>query len=225
MFPLPSTKHADDRQSTIMGIRCYCTCRFNSRPLPTLPNTTQLSDLAGHTRGMRLYRSFLCVLIASYDVVSTLAFVVAHRPNGVTEARNTRLYETNEAADETDVRDCSLTRRRMAFSMGAVTILSAFSCFPQPSHAAAKTSYVEGTTWLTGKAPQAPGDKPRDKNDTRGTRRDGSFLRSISDCKTQCESSNGADGLARSKQDCLSECQDICCESYEQCTFAIVPRI
>ena len=83
----------------------------------------------------------------------------------------------------------------------------------------------ENTIWLTGKAPKVPGQKPKDKNDPKGTRKDPNFLRSISDCKSQCENTPGPDGLAKSKEDCLSECQDICCTTYEQCTFAIVPRI
>ncbi|KAL7529636.1 hypothetical protein ACHAXR_003067 [Thalassiosira sp. AJA248-18] len=80
------------------------------------------------------------------------------------------------------------------------------------------------TIWKTGKAPIVPGQKPKDKGDTKGTKRDPGFLRSISDCKGKCENSPGPDGLAISSQDCLSKCQDICCTTYEQCTFAIVPR-
>ena len=83
----------------------------------------------------------------------------------------------------------------------------------------------EKTIWLTGKAPKVPGQKPRDKGDYTGTKKDPKFLRSISDCKSQCENTPSPDGLARSKEDCLSDCQDICCTTYEQCTFAIVPRI
>lgn len=83
----------------------------------------------------------------------------------------------------------------------------------------------EATVFLTGKAPKVPGQKPKDKNDVNGTRKDPKFLRSISDCKSRCENSLDSEGRARSKEDCLSECQDICCTTYEQCTFAIVPRI
>jgi hypothetical protein len=81
------------------------------------------------------------------------------------------------------------------------------------------------TIWLTGKDPVVPGQAPRDKNDVKGTRKDPNFLRSLADCKTQCENPAGSDGLARTKETCLSECQDICCQSYQQCTFGIVPRI
>ena len=81
------------------------------------------------------------------------------------------------------------------------------------------------TIWKTGKSPQIPGQKTKDKSDTKGTRKDPSFLRSIADCKGKCENSPGPDGLAKSSTECLSECQDICCTTYEQCTFAIVPRL
>lgn len=124
-------------------------------------------------------------------------------------------------AEEATVHNSS---RRQVFSkfftvaaVGAAGLLDS----PQPSLAADE----EGTIWITGKAPKVPGQKPKDKNDTKGTRKDPNFLRSISDCKSQCENTAGPTGLARSKDDCLSECQDICCTTYEQCTFAIVPRI
>lgn len=80
------------------------------------------------------------------------------------------------------------------------------------------------TIWKTGRAPKVPGQKPKDKGDTKGTKKDPSFLRAISDCKSKCEQSPGSDGLARSSVECLAACQDICCTTYEQCTFAIVPR-
>jgi hypothetical protein len=69
-----------------------------------------------------------------------------------------------------------------------------------------------------------PGQKPRDKDDVKGTRKDPNFLRSVADCKGKCENTPGSDGLARTKEECLTTCQDICCTTYEQCTFAIVPR-
>ena len=81
------------------------------------------------------------------------------------------------------------------------------------------------TTYLTGKEPKVPGQKPREKNDVSGTKKDPKFLRSISDCKSQCENSTGKDGYARTKEECLSDCQDICCTTYQQCTFPIVNRI
>lgn len=81
------------------------------------------------------------------------------------------------------------------------------------------------TIFKTGKAPIVPGQKPKDKGDVKGTKKDPSFLRSVADCKGKCENSPGPDGLARSSAECLSACQDICCTTYEQCTFAIVPRL
>ena len=83
---------------------------------------------------------------------------------------------------------------------------------------------AEPTIWKTGRTPEIPGQKPKDESDTKGTRKDPNFLRSIADCKGKCENSPGPDGLARSSVECLSACQDICCTTYEQCTFAIVAR-
>lgn len=81
------------------------------------------------------------------------------------------------------------------------------------------------TIYKSGKTPIVPGGKPKDKSDLKGTRKDPDFLRSVADCRNACQNTPGSDGYARSKEDCLSECQDICCKTYEQCTFDIVPRI
>jgi hypothetical protein len=121
------------------------------------------------------------------------------------------------------------TARRSRRDALVVVGLLAVSGVWWPTHASAAQGNDDNddntTLWLTGKAPKVPGQKPKDKSDVSGTKRDPNFLRSISDCKSQCENTPGPGGLARSKEDCLSECQDICCTTYEQCTFAIVPRI
>jgi hypothetical protein len=117
---------------------------------------------------------------------------------------------------------------RSAFSsMIATTIGLSVVGNTEPAAAAAASSSSGGgeyTIWKTGRAPIVPGQKPRDKDDIRGTRKDPNFLRSVADCKGKCENTPGPDGLARSSTECLSACQDICCTTYEQCTFAIVPR-
>lgn len=94
-----------------------------------------------------------------------------------------------------------------------------------PAVFAADAPRPPGTTYVSGKSPLAPGETRKKTDNTKGTRKDPDFLRSISDCKSQCQNKLGPDGLANTKEDCLSECQDICCKTYEQCTFNIVPRI
>eukprot|EP00956_Cyclotella_meneghiniana_P031337 scaffold81936_cov56-Cyclotella_meneghiniana.AAC.8 len=117
---------------------------------------------------------------------------------------------------------CSLNamtpNRRDVLKLLTLSIPAAVMSSTPPATAA------ESTIWKTGRAPEIPGQKPRDKSDTKGTRKDPNFLRSIADCKGKCENSPGPDGLARSSVECLSACQDICCTTYEQCTFAIVAR-
>ena len=41
------------------------------------------------------------------------------------------------------------------------------------------------TVWKTGKSPEVPGQKPKDKGDVKGTKKDPSFLRSVSDCRVR----------------------------------------
>jgi hypothetical protein len=137
------------------------------------------------------------------------------------------------SCDDSDS-DSIVCNRRHAFlkltTVGGGAILSTWMLHPSTAGAAATNNNTKESTsstatiWLTGKAPKVPGQAPKDKSDTQGTKRDPNFLRSISDCKSQCEQSNGPDGYARSKEECLELCQDICCKTYEQCTFAITPR-
>ena len=118
-----------------------------------------------------------------------------------------------------------LSGTAIATSVVAITAITA-TLAPPAAFAASTTNTDGDTIWLTGKAPKVPGQKPKDKSDVSGTRKDPKFLRSLADCKNQCENNTaGSDGYAKSKEDCLSECQDICCMTYEQCTFAIVPRM
>lgn len=89
----------------------------------------------------------------------------------------------------------------------------------------ASGAFGEDIIWQTGKMPIIPGQKTKDKSDVSGTRKDPNFLRSLADCKSQCEKTSTPEGYAKPKEECLSDCQDICCTTYQQCTFGIVPRI
>ena len=141
---------------------------------------------------------------------------------------------TTVLAEDPSPNSIAITRRAL---LGAATIHSCLigGCIcavAQPTRVGAaenetpsSTTATTATIYKSGKTPIVPGEKPKDKNDVRGTRKDPDFLRSVADCRSQCQNSVGSDGYARSKEDCLSECQDICCKTYEQCTFDIVPRI
>jgi hypothetical protein len=130
------------------------------------------------------------------------------------------LDEEDSAANGTPSSFSPLPRREV-LQVALSAVFFGASALP----AVAAEEKKESTVYLTGKSPKVPGQKPKDKSDVGGTRKDPKFLRSLSDCKTRCETVPTSEGLARSKEDCLSECQDICCNSYEQCTFGIVPRI
>ena len=74
------------------------------------------------------------------------------------------------------------------------------------------------TVYKSGKTPEKL--KNSNKNDKSGTKKDITFLRCMSNCKTDCQKPNS--GLAN--LDCNQDCQDQCCESYEQCSFKIKTR-
>lgn len=119
------------------------------------------------------------------------------------------------ASSATSSRRASIQRFFVSFGIASTSLN-----LPQEAIASDKDPII----WKSGKAPIVPGQKPKDKNDVSGTRKDPNFLRSIATCRSQCELSTSPDGFARSREECLSDCQDICCTTYEQCTFAIVPR-
>mmetsp|Transcript_36209 Transcript_36209/g.43239 ORF Transcript_36209/g.43239 Transcript_36209/m.43239 type:complete len:174 (+) Transcript_36209:142-663(+) len=165
-------------------------------------------------------------LLACFIMNQSTAFTVTPIPsissvNDVT----THLMAINSNDSEINSSRRDIIRKiATSFAIGSFTILETNVPTSRGS-SAAYAADKEPTIWKTGKAPIVPGAKPKDKNDTAGTRKDPSFFRSISQCKSECANKTGSDGYAKSKDECLSECQDICCATYEQCTFAIVPRI
>ena len=116
--------------------------------------------------------------------------------------------------------DVQETRRRFLNAatmnvclVGAATVAPSFAATTESS---SSQQLATATKYISGKSPQVPGETNKPDKSTKGTRKDPDFLRSIADCKNECQSTPGPDGLARSKEDCLSECQDICCKTYEQ---------
>jgi len=157
-------------------------------------------------------------------VLVSLAFGSAFVPSGARGVPKSRTILFVGGSDDDGIQKEIANRRDFVGAfMGAFA--AGVLIEGKTSAAEAAEQGQSATIWMSGKPPKVPGQKPKDKNDLSGTRKDPSFLRSISSCKSQCENSVGPDGFARSKEECLSDCQDICCTTYEQCSFAIVPRI
>ena len=76
----------------------------------------------------------------------------------------------------------------------------------------------EDIIYKSGKTPEKFRNK--NKDDKTGTKKETKFLRCLSNCKTECQKPK--DGLAA--LDCNQDCQDQCCESYEQCSFKVRTR-
>ena len=163
--------------------------------------------------------SFVVRLLAFLGTLQRLnGFVVLTHHNMIHQCYQPMSLRLHISVESPSIKSC---RRNFLWkTMAAFTLVP----FAMPGRASAKEP-VGDTIWMTGKMPQVPGQKPRDKNDLTGTRKDPNFLRSLSDCKNQCENSASFGGLSKTKEECLSECQDICCTTYQQCTFAIVQRI
>ena len=77
---------------------------------------------------------------------------------------------------------------------------------------------TEDVIYKSGKTPEK--FKNKNKDDKTGTKKESKFLRCLSNCKSECQKPK--DGLAA--LDCNQDCQDQCCESYEQCSFKIRTR-
>ena len=78
---------------------------------------------------------------------------------------------------------------------------------------AAEPSGAAALIWKSGKNPA-----PVDPNDPKkGTKKDSSFLRCLSGCKQDCQKP----GEGAAKLDCVQDCQDQCCSTYEQCSFKV----
>ena len=77
------------------------------------------------------------------------------------------------------------------------------------------SSSGENMIYKSGKNPKGP-NKDGDKT---GTKKDYKFLKCMSGCKADCQSPSG--GLATQRNDCVQDCQDQCCETYEQCSYKI----
>lgn len=150
-------------------------------------------------------------LVRSLTLLSFL--VVSHGFSAMTPAK--RIITTTRLSAQP-------TSSRRQWFLHTTAALFTLTANTAPSNAA--STDFQRTVYITGKPPIVPGQSSKsnnnNNNNTQGTRKDPNFLRSISDCKSQCELQGN-----KSKEDCLSECQDICCKTYEQCTFAIVPRI
>lgn len=72
------------------------------------------------------------------------------------------------------------------------------------------------TEWISGRM---PGGKPKD-GDVTGTKRDPKYLRCLNNCLPSCM--GGPSGVQKDKNTCLQECQDECCQTYAQCSYAAV---
>jgi len=96
-----------------------------------------------------------------------------------------------------------------------LSIIYSFTPIFVVNEEAAFAADMDRKIYVSGKT---PGER-KDKNDKSGTKKDIKFLRCLSDCKSKCQlpSSN----LAVERVDCVQDCQDICCETYEQCSFKI----
>ena len=159
--------------------------------------------------------------VISYDNIQS------RRIGKLKQCRMVPHLKARKTNDSDEVSTSSISSRRKLFTSVFAGIAASGLLVPSSNIAGAADDNNNNNkiVWLTGKDPIVPGKKAREKGDVSGTKKDPKFLRSIADCKSQCENSAGPDGYARSKEDCFSDCQDICCTTYQQCTFAIVNRI
>jgi len=126
-------------------------------------------------------------------------------------------------ADDVAPRSHSVPLHSTAYisTIVAVSLMFELSSIP-PAFSTEQGKQSAATTMIykSGKTPQAVGgsSKSGSPGDSKvGSRKDIDFLRCMSNCKSSCQ--RPGEGLA--KGDCVQDCQDQCCNSYEQCSFKI----
>ena len=107
----------------------------------------------------------------------------------------------------------SQTHLQKASKWASAVIVTSLLSFGLMDTAIAADSKQPLLVYKSGKSPTGP-----NKNDPKlGSKKEPSFLRCVSNCKSDCQ--KPGEGLA--KNDCVADCQDQCCSSYEQCSFKI----
>ena len=89
-------------------------------------------------------------------------------------------------------------------------LLAASSGLALPARAADERRWVSGRSDPIRKTSK---DKPD------GTKKDPNFYKCLNDCVPRCLGPPGS--VMKERTDCLLECQDECCTTYEQCTATI----
>ena len=85
-----------------------------------------------------------------------------------------------------------------------------------PSRSSAVQQASAPLVYKSGKNPT-----PVDPSDPKkGSKKDSTFLRCLSSCKQDCQKP----GEGNAKLDCVQDCQDQCCSTYEQCSFRVKTR-
>lgn len=127
-----------------------------------------------------------CVILACFIVNQSTAFTTTSLPsissvNDVT----THLMAINSNDSEINSSRRDIIRKiATSFAIGSFTILET----NVPTSGESSAAYAaDPTIWKTGKTPIVPGEKPKSKDDTSGTRKDPKFLRSISQCKVSVQ--------------------------------------
>ena len=72
-----------------------------------------------------------------------------------------------------------------------------------------------GKIWVSGKSDPL---RPTSKDKTDGTKKDNKYLSCLNDCVPRKQ---GFGAAQKDRADCLDQCQQECCFTYEQCTYSI----
>ena len=180
-----------------------------------------------HTLGISISMRVLClvfillhlILIDAYlnsKEYSSSRFPQQRTRSGIIQSINNREYirqYTNNIGKLFAIKNSEYFKnlRNVINVSNAIVIFFCILSVPHFSNAKDLESSV--TIYRSGKNPDAQSNK----DSKVGTKKDINFLRCMSNCKSQCQLPG--EGLV--KTDCVQDCQDQCCDSYEQCSFKI----
>ena len=106
------------------------------------------------------------------------------------------------------------TRRQHLFGVAGLAGVAAMS--PSIGAAHADDASAASRKWMSGRSDPIR-KTSKDKSD--GTKKDPKYLSCLNDCIPRCLGPPGSE--QKDRLECLEQCQDDCCFTYQQCTYRV----
>ena len=102
--------------------------------------------------------------------------------------------------------------------VAAAAAAAAATAVLSPGRAHAAESVPPGLKWMSGRSDPI---RKTSKEKVDGTKKDPKYLNCLNDCIPKCLGAPGS--VPKERIECLEQCQDDCCFTYQQCTYQVRP--